>query len=293
MSYRLFEEEEKIPIRKESSDKLQKAKESFIKDFKYIKSLGFVKTHEHHDGGVGRTFETLIGVDENNLSIADYKGCIELKSKRSYSESLISLFSKSPSFPKKANTLLRERFGHKESRFGHKILNTTIKHSGYNNYLNEWGFKLKIYEESKRLDLKIKRLNSNRLKNQDLLRFFGTSNTDNTLERTETMDDFPVYWTFDSLKKIVETKLKLIAFIDAKTKKYNGGEEYYFNKAILLSGLDFFSFLESIRNDNIVLDIRLGVYLSGKNIGKKHDHGSAFRVRKSKIKEVFHVELID
>ena len=292
MSYRLFEE--KRTTDEECSDKLQKAKDSFIKDYKYIQSLGFVRTYEHHDGGVGRTFENLIGVDENNLSIADYKGFIELKSQRSYTGSMISLFSKSPSYPKNTNSILRERYGHTNQRLGQKVLNTTISHSKFNSYFNEWGFKLNINDELKRLELKIKNLKGQKtLTSAGLLKYFIKEEIQR-LEKSEKqeIEDFLVYWNFEELQKKVEGKCSLIAYIEADTRKRNDKEEYHFKKATLLSGLDFINFLESIRQDSIVLDIRLGVYRSGKNKGRTHDHGSAFRVKKNKIKEIFNVEIL-
>src|SRR3989338_8132560 len=70
--------------------------EGFKKDFLAIKEKGWVPSNRFHDTGIGKTFEDFIGVIENNKASADYKGKIELKSTRELSESMITLFTKSP-----------------------------------------------------------------------------------------------------------------------------------------------------------------------------------------------------
>ena len=56
--------------------------------------------------------------------------------------------------------------------------------------------------------------------------------------------------------------------------------------------LTFSKFIDLVEQGIIVYDIRLGVYSSGKNAGKPHDHGSGFRVLKNNIPKVFKVEEI-
>ena len=90
----------------------------------------------------------------------------------------------------------------------------------------------------------------------------------------------------------IETKCKFIAFISAKHKKEDDKELFHFEKAILLSGLTFEKFLEAVKKGYIQYDIRIGVYRTGKNKGKSHDHGSGFRIKKNRIDEIFKVEEI-
>src|SRR3989338_2425166 len=82
--------------------------ESFKKDFLAIKKNGFIESHRTHNTGIGKTFEDMIGIVENNSSLADYQGILEIKSKRDLSKSMLTLFTKSPSSPKGANSYLRE-----------------------------------------------------------------------------------------------------------------------------------------------------------------------------------------
>jgi hypothetical protein len=47
--------------------------------------------------------------------------------------------------------------------------------------------------------------------------------------------------------------------------------------------IDFNEFLKILESGSIQFDIRIGVYKSGKNYGKPHDHGSGFRIKKESL----------
>ncbi|MBI2653113.1 hypothetical protein HYX00_06610 [Candidatus Woesearchaeota archaeon] len=110
--------------------------------------------------------------------------------------------------------------------------------------------------------------------------------------RTGELDALEIYYTFEDLRKIIEKKCKCIAYIKAQSKKGDMKEFFKFNNAALLSGLTFEKFIDCVKNGLTVYDIRLGVYRSGRNKGKPHDHGSGFRVLKNNLNKVFHVENI-
>ena len=241
--------------------------EEFKEDFFKVKEQGWIKSLRTHNTGIGKTFEESVGVIENNSQDVDYKGYLEIKSKRALSESMLTLFTKSPSYPKKANTYLRENFGTEEDNDPTlKILHTTISHTCYNTYKGKLGFKLEINYENKKIYIKIKDL------------------------ETKDIINYEVYYSFDDLEKIIEKKCKNIAFISAEHKKVNGEEYFKFTSAKLLTGMNFDKFLEAVEEGIIVYDIRIGVYKTGKNKGKTHDHGSGFRIKKNKIEEFFNVE---
>ncbi|MBC6415109.1 MAG: hypothetical protein GDA46_01790 [Bdellovibrionales bacterium] len=54
---------------------------------------------------------------------------------------------------------------------------------------------------------------------------------------------------------------------------------------------DFNNFISMLENGLIRYDHRWGVYRSGKNKGKPHNHGGGFRIQKSKIKDFFFTKL--
>lgn len=240
--------------------------QKFKEDFEKVSKAGFIESHRAHNTGIGKTFEDLVNVVENNKQKVDYLEELELKSSRELSNSMVTLFTKSPSHPPQANTMLRLKFGKDEN--GSKILHTTIPGDKFNTFLGRYGFKLEVNEKEKKIYILIKDLENN------------------------TLLDFICYYTFEDLKKIIEEKCKNIVFVTAKIRKENDKEFFHFENALLLTGLTFNKFIEAIKSGDVFYDIRIGVYGSGKNKGKTHDHGSGFRIRKNSISHVFNVSKI-
>lgn len=242
----------------------ERAKQEFIEDFNKIKNKKY-KTNRRGNTGIGKTFEDIVGVEENNNLPIDYKGYIELKSQRAYTGSFLTLFTKSPN-PYGVMAQIRDHYGVLDHKFGlTNILHTTIKHSSFNSYKNTLGFKLEIDRTNQKLLLHIKNLIT------DEILFNHGSET---------------YWNLSDLKEIVETKCKNIAYISGKSEKINDDEYFTFTKAILLSGLSFEHFLKLIEEDIIVFDIRHGTHSNG----APHDHGPAFRIAKRNIPLAFEQE---
>ena len=167
-----------------------KVLQGFKKDFSVIKSKGFIESHRTHNTGIGKTFEDVIGIVENNSSLADYQGILEIKSKRDLSKSMLTLFTKSPSNPKGANSYLREVYGHPDKN-NMKILHTTISATKFNTFFSKIGFKLEVDEKAEKIFILVKNLTTNKI-------------IDNS-----------IYYTFADLKQIIETKCEHIAFINA------------------------------------------------------------------------------
>ena len=84
------------------------------------------------------------------------------------------------------------------------------------------------------------------------------------------------YYGLDFLRQKAAEKIGnglILVFADCKRR---GGHEYFhYREAWILKDIDPTKFLVLSK-----YDIRLGVYRSGKLIGKPHDHGSAFRLTK-------------
>lgn len=83
--------------------------DDFIREFTKIKDMGWVKTHRSGPTGVGKTLEDLLGIPENNRDEPDF-GDYELKSCRINSQSMLTLFTRTPQ-PAKSNTYLRKIYG--------------------------------------------------------------------------------------------------------------------------------------------------------------------------------------
>jgi len=64
----------------------------FRKAFARIKQAGYVRSTRSGPTGVGHTFETLLGLEENNIAPPDL-GEVEIKARRVNSTSLVTLLT--------------------------------------------------------------------------------------------------------------------------------------------------------------------------------------------------------
>lgn len=100
--------------------------EDFIREYRKIKEMGWIRTHRAGPTGVGKTLEDLLGIEENNHDAPDF-GEYELKSCRVNSQSMLTMFTKTPQ-PPKANTYLRLKYGYSSSVYDNeeKVLHSTL-----------------------------------------------------------------------------------------------------------------------------------------------------------------------
>lgn len=238
--------------------------EELKKIFLQIKAQGFVLNTRpnNRDGGIGNTFEDLLGVKENNLSEADFKG-IEIKSQRLLNSSFISLFTKAPSYPKRANNLLRETYGEirKEEHSDKNVLYCSIFGNREAIIYEKYKMRLLIDRDKQRIILIIKDLQDNLLTNE-------------------------VYWDFSALEKSSK-KLDKLFLVFAKTKKIDNRPYCHFTEGRIYYSFNFEKFLAELELGSIMFDIRIGVHNSGKNYGKTHDHGSGFRIKKENFHKLY------
>lgn len=177
-------------------------------------------------------------------------GVMELKSQRLNTLSMMTLFTKSPEGI--TNAEIRKRFGYPDPEFPKiKILHQTIS----DGKRNKMGFQATIDEKQGKLLI---------LKKGKLLGYYG----------------------LDFLKKKAVEKIgNGLILVRAETKKIRGHEYFHYKDAYLLKEIDPSKFLNYSK-----YDIRLGVYHSGKNIGKPHDHGSAFRITEKALPLLFKIQ---
>ncbi|MFC1562853.1 MvaI/BcnI family restriction endonuclease [candidate division KSB1 bacterium] len=217
-----------------------------VEKLKAINEMGYIKTHRSGNTGIGKTLEDLLGIEENNIP-GPNAAMLELKSGRKNVKSMLTLFTKSP-LPIKANSVLLQRFGYESARGNErKELHTTVNAKEFNMLKGESGFKINI--KSDRIEL------------------INYSN------------EVLGYWTKEILKKYFERKLPKLLYVKAETRGSGSNEEFWFNEAWLLSGFDFYNFLELLKEGIILVDIRIGQYPNGRT----HDHGTGFRVFPEKL----------
>lgn len=90
------------------------------------------------------------------------------------------------------------------------------------------------------------------------------------------------------LQDTLETKLNNLLFVKAdKRIESDGKESFFFNYAEIYTRPSFNSFLSLLDSGDIMYDIRMGTYCSGRMYGRPHDHGSGFRIRESKLVRLY------
>jgi hypothetical protein len=233
-------------------------------EFERIKSMGWIldRRPNNRDGGIGNTFEDLLGVDENNLKDPDF-GLFEVKTQRQVTSSYITLFSRVPSYPKGVNKYLKDHYGEvRDNNF------PELKKLYASLFGNRWS---KVYEKQNM------RLRVDQHKNKV---FLEVANLDhNLLERN-------IYWDFEDLEQ-ASKKLNDVWVIYAENRKKDEERYYKYNNSDIYLNFDFSKFISSIDNGEIMFDLRMGVHKSGKNYGKPHDHGSGFRIKGINMKNIY------
>lgn len=240
-------------------------KEKIIDAFYKVKALGWIRSHRSNNTGIGKTFEDCIGVIENNLNEPDLFG-YEIKSHRDESGSYVTLFTKSPSYPPKgANAYLKDKFGMLyPNSTTLKKLHTSMFASTYNSYADTYSFRLINSREERRIYIGVYRLNDKEL-----------------LDRR-------VYYTYSDIENALKNKLHSLLFVKAQRRKnIDGTESFNFTSAEIYEKPSLEIFLKMIDEGEIMYDIRMGAYGSGKNFGKPHDHGSGFRVKEENIIKLY------
>ena len=238
----------------------------FIRDFNKVRDMGFTESRRSNSTGIGKTFEDLIGVAENNAKEPDLHG-FEIKSQRNLSESYVTLFTKSPTMPKSANTHLRMSYGSFDSEHPDvKVLHTSIFHGRYNTHTAGAKFSLRVNRQESKLYVLVQRDDG-------------------------TIDD-SVYYSFDNIKNAL-AKIENLAFVSADTRKNaEGKEEFNFTSAIIYYDfISFENFLDLVEEGVIMYDVRIGAYKMGANRGKTHDHGSGFRIKKNDMQRLYRKSL--
>lgn len=242
---------------------MKSSKEQLIEIFEGIKSMGWVSSHRSNNTGIGKTFEDLAGIDENNHPGPDFEE-FEIKAHRGEANSPITLFTLAPSFPKQANGLLKDNFGeYYNGSNGLKKLHTSMFADRKNTYANKYAFQLLNDRENEVVKIGVFDLQSGTLINDE------------------------AGYTYKKLEEKLYSKLNNLFFINAERRFVNGIEEFKFTDALIYTRPSFERFLDIMDDGRVQYDVRIGSYKSGSKYGKPHDHGSGFRVREDYILSLY------
>lgn len=231
--------------------------------FEKIKERGWIKSLRQGTDAVGRTFEDLLGRDENSLEIPDFMG-IEIKAKRNYTKAYISLFNMTPN-GKHYHEIerLQRLYGYPDTKLKNcNVLNNSV-------YCNKRTFIGVRYQ----FMLKINR-------NEEKIYLCVFDVHGNLIEKD-------VYWDFDILKEKLYRKLTVLALVKAHRKFVNGIEFFkYYNMTLYLLR-DFDTFLSLIDQGLIRINFKIGVFKSGIRKGQIHDHGTSFSIKECDLLKLY------
>ena len=235
---------------------------ALIEKLKSIKSLGWIPSRRpvKQAGGVGNTLEDLLGIEENNIPLAN-AGIWELKAQRRGTSSLITLFHFEPE-PRDVkvvvNVLLPKYGWPHETRRGEMSFRVTMRGDRY----TDRGFRIIVNRDEERVYVSFNYRHVSR-KHEEWLRHVA--------ERAGLGEIDPQpYWTFEALQRKCREKLRNLVYVLADTRRTSRGEEFYYNEAWLLEGFSFERFINGIESGLVLIDFdaRTG-----------HNHGTKFRIR--------------
>ena len=192
--------------------------DEFINRFNKIKEMGFIKSLRKGPTGIGKTLETYLGIEENNINLPDLEGA-ELKAHRDNSENMITLFT----FNRGAwvmNPLdAVKKYGSMDVN-GRLGLYFTMSFTQ-----NSAGLFLYADEEA----VSVRHIDGSIL----------------------------VRWKFTDLQEQFTNKLPALVMAYARSETRGDDEYFEFYKAVLLKGTSKDILKESIKNGIILIDLRL------------------------------------
>ena len=192
--------------------------EEFKKQFRIVKEKGFIKSIRKGPTGVGHTFERVMGLTENNLSVPDIDG-IELKTHRDSSNSMITLLT----FNNKAwlmNPLEAiKKYGSLDSK-GRLGLYYTLSLTP-----NSAGLFLLVQKES--------------------------------ISVQHTSGETIAEWNLDALQKRFKEKLPALMFVSAFIEERDGIEYFQYYRAQLMQNTNKELLADLFRTGDLLLDLRL------------------------------------
>lgn len=233
------------------------------KEFEKISKKGYIKGMYNNLSSIGRTFENELNLPMNKECVPDYNG-IEIKTRRTYSKSAITLFTAVPD--------------------GEELLEIErIK--------NTYGYPYKKDKKYKALyvDVVANKLTFGGAKYQYIL------DIDREKEkvylcicnRKGKMLERKTYWSFKCLENKLINKLSYLAIVNAWPTEKEGWNYFKYYKISFFKLKGFSHFLKLLENGIIKITFKIDIYLDKDNYGKTYNHGCGFAIQEKDIIKLF------
>lgn len=233
--------------------------------FNEIKNMGYVKSVRKGSTGVGATFESLIGKNEESFEIPDFQG-IEIKTRRAYSKSRISLFNAVPTGSSYYEVKrIRDTYGYPSKRDRNlKCLYAEVDGKIQSKVGLWYYFKLRVDKEKEKLILEI-------------------------YDHNNILIDDTTYWDFDILKEKLLRKLELLALVKAWPTTRRGTEyfKYYKINFYILRGFD--EFVDALENGIIEVVFKINSFTDEKRYGNVDSSGVTFAIHEEDLLELYYI----
>ena len=242
------------------------------KRLREIQQNGWVRSHRTHDTGIGKTFEDLLGIEENNIQLPDIEG-IEIKSSRRGSESMVTLITFEPpsefrSIPWTIEGLVKNLGETGYDKLGNPKFLITVPYGRYTNN-----------KQKLKLDFR-------KIKDKDCICVVTKSKINPT--NHELPIDVVICYPLTEILKRIQKKLSgCLLVISADRKKTAEGELFKLQSATLYEGLSFDNFLTLLKDGKIFLDIRFGRHKDGRS----HNHGTGWRIKEKDIPRLYYKKI--
>lgn len=213
---------------------------SLLGKFDEVKELGWVDSLRTGDTGIGYTFETMIGVKENNSREADYQG-IEIKCKQSKDGNSrggkINLFQQVPEWTRKLSGMERLKLIGKRESDG-----TYSCHSQITALPNNLDLRLALKEIDQRIDL---------------------------LKGSEEIG----YWLYNVLQKRLLEKHSRAVFIKANVRTSKDKIQFKYGELVYCERPSIERFIDLVKTRDIVFE-----FVMAERSGKARNHGYPWRL---------------
>lgn len=212
-----------------------------LKLYDAVHARGWIDTLRHGDTGIGYTFESLLGIKENNDQNADFRGIeikCKLKREKSRTSGKINLFQMGPSWSNESKMIDRLK------AIG--TLNESGLYACYSQVqtvANNLGLKLCLQAQPSDIDL--------------------TKN-----------DEKIGWWDRANLARRLEMKHSRAVFVTAEARPGNGTIQYHYKDLVYCESPDIDRFMDMVDNRRIVFEFAM----HEKPSGRVRNHGYPWRL---------------
>ncbi len=218
-----------------------------LQKFDDVRSRGWVPSLRAGTTGIGYTFESMLGIVENNDRTADFKG-IEIKCKLTRERSAggkTNLFQQAPEWRKRLSAIERIK------AIGSLGVDQLYScYSQVTTRVNNIGLRLDVQEAASRIDL---------------------------MKITETLGD----WQFSTLQKRLEEKHARAVFVKAECKSAAGSQRYLYKELVYCERPSIEQFVNLVSSREIVFEF----LMSQKESGSVRNHGYPWRLVRDELRE--------